>query len=707
MRYESIRILGEGGYGRVFLARDRELGRQVALKVLEASFEDPSHLDRFRREARVTSELQHPNIVQVYDFGDVDGDRSFIAYQFVEGRDLSSFLEAGDRISLAHITTWGAKISDALQCAHDAGVVHRDLKPANVLIREGDGEPLLCDFGVARRDGAGATVHTQEGLILGTPCYVAPEIWFGSAPGPASDQWAWAASLYELVYRQRVHAQDDPQWIWKRLKGGWRPAPPRERAGRHPDLEATLMKALAVDPARRFPDMKALGRALREGGSTRSVAHPEAVAMGRGAGTRMIGEPVAPVDPASSTRVTGRLGLSRMAASPRRRLAGGLALLVAGLGLAGALWRRGSEEAPAPPPAARAALPGAEARETLLQSYGKLRGDDTSPRGPFPAQVPSWRHREHVESWLPELVDPRLELGVRRFLDALLEWLLALEAARKADPGAPDPLASEDTRALLRELGLGYTVQLWRDMQWLAQYAPRLMVDRIDISQLSMDRGQFMARVNQLDKGIERLVDGFVSGAAEIPAPRPVQLDILVASLQVRHGRWGEPGQGSLARDLVARLGEAEDPIDRTTLQLTTLRALWSAGFEKGCEARQAVLPALFPSLQTAVPSPGDEVAIDVVLEAARQEAVLLTSCWDELEPGAVRRLDSLIETLERDLATRPELADPVAYEVLEAFYFSRHGRARAPELQPRIDRLRALRKDGKDRSQTPDPGEG
>ena len=171
-KYELLDELGRGAYGVVYRARDTELDRIVALKILQAvrGFSTAA-IERFIREARNAAELDHPHIVSVHDCGR-DGETCFVVYAFVAGTTLARHLSGG-RLSYREAATTAARVADALDYAHAQGVIHRDVKPANVLLDRA-GQPHLTDFGLALREDAEATI-TVEGEVLGTPAYMSPE----------------------------------------------------------------------------------------------------------------------------------------------------------------------------------------------------------------------------------------------------------------------------------------------------------------------------------------------------------------------------------------------------------------------------------------------------------------------------------------------------------------------------------------------------
>ncbi len=203
-QYRVVRSIGRGGMGEVFLARDLALGRRVALKVLHAdTMGSPEAVERFLAEARTTARFSHPHIITVYGAG-MHWGNPFVVLEYLEGDTLRRRLEQGS-LGVREALRLGKAVADALGELHRHGILHRDLKPENVIIPS-DGRLRVLDFGLAQPHQApeggleGAELDDDDELDLaGTPPYMAPELWFGEAPGPASDIWALGVLLYELI----------------------------------------------------------------------------------------------------------------------------------------------------------------------------------------------------------------------------------------------------------------------------------------------------------------------------------------------------------------------------------------------------------------------------------------------------------------------------------------------------------------------------
>lgn len=199
-RYTLEQQLGQGAMGTVYLASDRLLNRQVALKLLRVKPADGSEIvERFYREARSMASLQHANLCPIFDFGEVDG-QPYLTMAYISGRPLSEYLVGGRPLVSRYAVKLAGTLATALHQAHQRGIVHRDLKPANIMINK-DGEPILMDFGLARRQQPGELEITQQGMILGSPAYMAPEQVEGNIDqiGPRTDVHALGVILYEML----------------------------------------------------------------------------------------------------------------------------------------------------------------------------------------------------------------------------------------------------------------------------------------------------------------------------------------------------------------------------------------------------------------------------------------------------------------------------------------------------------------------------
>jgi TolB-like protein len=268
-KYRLSKLLGQGGIGRVYLAEQTNLGRQVALKVLHAHLtRDTQVAKRFHREAKSASVLSHPNLLQIIDFGNDNG-LLFIVMELITGRDLRHVMRAEWPLSPQRIVHIGAQILSALEESHAAGIVHRDLKPENVMLLDTRGEPdflKVCDFGLAKvvseRDGSAGSSLTEAGSLCGTPEYMSPEQARGESLDGRSDLYSVAVMLYDLVVGDvPFHAETSMGVLVRHVQDA--PVPPSQRVeGIAPALDAVIMKGLAKSPADRFASAAEMRRAL-------------------------------------------------------------------------------------------------------------------------------------------------------------------------------------------------------------------------------------------------------------------------------------------------------------------------------------------------------------------------------------------------------------------------------------------------------------
>jgi hypothetical protein len=271
-RYEIESELGRGAASVVYLARDRALERRVALKVLPHYLaEDPGIVRRFTREAALVARLLHPNIITIFDFGQA-GDDFYIAMEYVEGQSLARLLRANpEGVAAAEAVRIATQLAEALQYAHAQGVIHRDLKPGNVLL-DAKGGVKLTDFGLALvTGGSAATVTAAQGMIVGTPGYLAPEIIQGLVPDPRVDIYALGAVLYQLLSGRRPFEADTPVATLFKALSETPPRPSTLRADIPSTLDDIVLKALAPQPAERFPSAAALIAALSQYSGALSV----------------------------------------------------------------------------------------------------------------------------------------------------------------------------------------------------------------------------------------------------------------------------------------------------------------------------------------------------------------------------------------------------------------------------------------------------
>ena len=268
-RYRVLRRIGSGGMADVWLAEDQHLQRQVALKVLHARFaQDREFVERFRREAESAAGLNHPNVVSVYDRGEVDG-TYYIAMQYLEGRSLKELIDIG--LTPEQSVYLIRQVLEGARFAHRHGIVHRDLKPQNVIV-DAEGKATVTDFGIAR---AGASEITQTGSVMGTPHYLSPEQAQGMDVTSVSDLYSIGVILYEALTGRVPFEADSAVAIAMKQVSQAPQRPSSINPQVSPALDAVVMRALEKDPGQRFQSAEAfiaaLDAALRDPGAQGSA----------------------------------------------------------------------------------------------------------------------------------------------------------------------------------------------------------------------------------------------------------------------------------------------------------------------------------------------------------------------------------------------------------------------------------------------------
>jgi eukaryotic-like serine/threonine-protein kinase len=264
-RYRVDDHIAGGGMGDVWRGTDEVLGRTVAIKILlPALVAEPGFAQRFRDEARTMATINHPGVVNVYDYG-TDGGVTYLIMEYVEGDALSKTLSRVGRLTPARTMSLLAQAADALQAAHDKGIVHRDVKPANLLVRP-NGTLVLTDFGIAR--SAAASNLTAVGSVLGTASYISPEQASGAVATPASDVYALGVVTYQCLSGHRPFEGGSPIEIALQHVDAVPPPLP-------PDIplpvRALVERCLAKAPGARFPSAAALAAAARLAGTGQSA----------------------------------------------------------------------------------------------------------------------------------------------------------------------------------------------------------------------------------------------------------------------------------------------------------------------------------------------------------------------------------------------------------------------------------------------------
>ena len=272
-KYEIRRRIGAGAMGVVFEAWDPGIGRRVAVKTLKQDILDSAEaadvLARFRREAQAAGRLNHPNIVAVYELGETDG-ITFIAMEYVDGKELKDFCDQGERFPLAQVVRIITALLVALDVAHAAGVVHRDIKPGNIFL-VGDDVVKVGDFGIARVE---SSELTQAGSVLGTPSYMSPEQICGQVVDGRADLFSAGVILYQLLTGEKPFQGNSLATIMHKLLKE-EPTPPSViNVHVSPAFDAVITKALAKRPENRYQNGAEFAAAVRAASEQQPPATP-------------------------------------------------------------------------------------------------------------------------------------------------------------------------------------------------------------------------------------------------------------------------------------------------------------------------------------------------------------------------------------------------------------------------------------------------
>src|SRR5512132_2393886 len=261
-RYEVRGLVGEGSMGRVLLAHDPVLDRDVAVKHLRGDLKIPRDVrsglvTRMRHEARAAARVAHPNLVVLHDMGEDDAIGLYLVFEYVEGPTLKQRI-AERRMPPAEVARLANDLGAGLSVAHDAGILHRDVKPENVILAKTGAK--IADFGIARIPDS---TLTHQGGLMGTPAYSAPETFRAGKFSPASDQFSLAATLYEALSGERAFPGDDAVSVASKIAHE-SPEPFAATLGLRPAVDTVFARGLARKPEERFPSCSDLGDALAE-----------------------------------------------------------------------------------------------------------------------------------------------------------------------------------------------------------------------------------------------------------------------------------------------------------------------------------------------------------------------------------------------------------------------------------------------------------
>jgi len=285
-KYRIEKKLGEGGMGKIYLARHVTLGKRFAIKTLHPDFtRNQEALERFRREAITTAQLEHPNILGMADMDQMEDGTAYIVMEFLEGRELRASLNETPILPLPRAVHIFSQVCRALAAAHDKGIVHRDMKPENVFLVEREGDPdfvKVLDFGISKIRQAGSKL-TQTGMVIGTPHYMSPEQARGDSNlDHRSDIYTIGAMLYEALTGRLPVQADNPTGVLVKILTEQPPPPSAVNPGIPPAVEQVILRAMAKDPNARFASCRELSKALQQASGIMdgSTAYAAAVSAG-------------------------------------------------------------------------------------------------------------------------------------------------------------------------------------------------------------------------------------------------------------------------------------------------------------------------------------------------------------------------------------------------------------------------------------------
>ncbi|MFC7309563.1 tetratricopeptide repeat protein [Streptomyces monticola] len=602
-RYRLLDLIGRGGMGEVWRARDESLGRHVAVKCLkplgpqqsDASFGRVLR-ERFRREARVAASLQHRGITVVHDFGEDDG-VLYLVMELLEGRNLSQLLDDNrkDPLAVPDIVEITEQVAHALAYTHDQGIVHRDLKPANIM-RLTDGTVKICDFGIARlgHDIGFTAKLTGTNIAMGTPHYMSPEQIGGEHVDHRSDLYSLGCVLYEIATGAPPFDLAD---AWAVLVGhrDTAPQPPRTHRPELPEfLERIVLDLLAKTPEERPYDARELARRIviaRDGAVTR----PEGIASGRPEQPPS-GEPRLPSWTRGMTTGHKATGAVDLRATPPDTSAG-----LTGEWISRVDGRRTPQaglpqapERPTPPPELLAVL---ASRHNAGLSLGRLGRWDEA--GEVHRAVAA--EREHALG--PDHADTlasRYEVGFTlsrtgRAADALREYERVAEG-RERTLGADhaDTLAARQEIAyVLGQLGRHFEAhQVYTAVLTARERSPRLGPDHPDTLRCRHNLAYNLSRLGRLEDSYRMARDVAAARARVLGAAHP---DTLVTQYEVAYalgqlGRWSEALQAYREVAEARRQALGPDHVD-------TLAARYEVGISLGRLGRSAEALTLYRDL--------------------------------------------------------------------------------------------------------------
>ncbi len=383
-RYAIVRLIGEGAMGRVLLAHDPVLDRDVAIKYLRDDLKISREvrealIKRMRHEARAAARVAHPNLVVLHDMGEDEALGLYLVFEYVEGPTLKQRLADTDadprgRLSAVEAARLARQLGAALTVAHEAGILHRDVKPENVILSKTGGK--IADFGIARVPDS---TLTHQGGLMGTPAYSAPETFRGSKFSPASDQFSLAATLYEAISGKRAFPGDDAVTVAAKIAND-PPDPIADDLRLSASVDDALLRAMARKPEDRFESCEEMGAVLAQ-----SLTGAASVTPLPGA-ERSIGARAKSRDSGSTTAPDASKDLPRERKTAQVVIGGSVVVITAALLLRSALH---ATETPAPDPIATAIASAAPSAAPSHTAKPKPWHRPASPRVEASAPLPA------------------------------------------------------------------------------------------------------------------------------------------------------------------------------------------------------------------------------------------------------------------------------------------------------------------------------
>ncbi|GAB5491729.1 MAG: hypothetical protein Phog2KO_19440 [Phototrophicaceae bacterium] len=260
--YELVSIIGQGGMSAVYKAYQEELDRNVAIKILSDDLaRDPNYIKRFQGEAKMSASLEHAHIVPVYDFG-VQNELSYVAMRLLQNT-LTDKMYAPHPMSMNDVLVMLEQVAKALDYAHSKGIVHRDVKPSNIMFDDSK-TAYLVDFGIAKATQQTDTGLTAEHMVLGTPSYMPPELWRGESPIGASDQYALAVLVFQVLTGELPFRADSPSAVMYKHLNDERPLASKINPNLPAGVSKVIKRAMDKDPNRRYPLVSNFVNALNQ-----------------------------------------------------------------------------------------------------------------------------------------------------------------------------------------------------------------------------------------------------------------------------------------------------------------------------------------------------------------------------------------------------------------------------------------------------------